>query len=127
MNKRKISLIAMMLTLALLLAACAPAKPAPTVTPLVTDVPVAEAAPAEEAQSVQLSLEKLAAFNGKDGARAYVAVDGVIYDVTDSAFWKNGSHNGFEAGQDLTQAIKEKSPHGIAKLDNVVKIGEVKE
>ena len=34
--------------------------------------------------SPELTLEELTAFNGKNGARAYVAVDGVLYDVTDS-------------------------------------------
>ena len=76
---------------------------------------------------VELTLEELKEFNGKDGKPAYVAVDGIIYDVTASALWQNGSHNGFEAGQDLTDAIKEKSPHGVAKLANVVEIGVVKE
>jgi predicted heme/steroid binding protein len=76
---------------------------------------------------VELTLEELKEFNGKDGKPAYVAVDGVIYDVTASALWKDGSHNGFEAGQDLTEAIKEKSPHGVGKLENVVEIGVLKD
>lgn len=76
--------------------------------------------------SLELTVEELAKYNGKNGERAYVAVDGVIYDVTDSAAWKEGAHNGFEAGQDLTEAIKTKSPHGVAKLENVVPVGTLK-
>ena len=74
---------------------------------------------------VDLTLAQLKGFNGKDGKPAYVAVDGIIYDMTASLPWKNGSHNGFEAGNDLTAAIKEKSPHGVGKLANVVEIGRV--
>ena len=72
---------------------------------------------------VEFTLEELAQFNGKDGQPAYIAVDGVIYDVTNSNAWKNGQHNGFEAGMDLTEEIKNVSPHGIGKLDNVVPVG----
>ena len=77
-------------------------------------------------ESLELSLEELAKFNGKDGARAYVAVDGIIYDVTDSALWKDGGHNGFEAGQDLTEEIKDKSPHGLKVLERMPKVGTLK-
>ena len=75
---------------------------------------------------IYLSLEELKEFNGKDGKPAYVAVDGIIYDVTKSVPWKDGNHNGFEAGNDLTKNIKEDSPHGLSKLQNVVEIGFVK-
>ena len=56
-----------------------------------------------------------------------MAVDGVIYDVTNIPQWKNGQHNGFEAGKDLTAAIKEQSPHGVSKLQNVPVVGKIKE
>lgn len=56
------------------------------------------------------SAEKLAEFNGQDGANAYVAVDGVVYNLTNSAAWTNGEHNGVKAGTDATEAFKN-SPH----------------
>ena len=109
----------------------APATEAPT-----TDVPVTEAPAAavsgtdaplatelSAASGLELTLEELKAFNGKNGARAYVAVDGIIYDMTDALPWKNGDHNGFEAGNDLSEAIKNVSPHGISKLANVKPVG----
>lgn len=80
-----------------------------------------------QTETIELTIEELAEFNGKDGKAAYVAVDGIIYDVTNSAAWKNGDHNGFEAGKDLTAEIKEESPHGIEKLDNVKEIGIISE
>jgi len=75
---------------------------------------------------LELTLDELKAFDGKDGRPAYVAVDGIIYDVTNSIPWKNGEHSGFSAGNDLTREIKEISPHGVGKLQNVVEIGRIK-
>jgi len=81
----------------------------------------------EKKEPIELTLEELAHFNGKDGMRAFVAVDGIIYDMTDSPAWKDGEHNGNLAGKDLTKEIKEDSPHGIGKLENVVEVGKIKE
>lgn len=129
--KKTLWLTSLLLATALLLIGCTPAKPTATPTPpppAVTEVPATEAPadePAAEETGIELTLEELAEYNGKDGKRAYVAVDGIIYDVTDSTPWKNGDHNGYEAGKDLTEAIKTKSPHGIAKLANVKEIGKL--
>ena len=133
MNYKKLSVIALLLTLVLVLVGCAPKAPEATATPVpATEAPAVTAteAPVEvseepASQSVELTVEELAQYNGKDGQPAYIAVDGIIYDVTNSAAWKNGQHNGFEAGKDLTAEIKDKSPHGVAKLDNVVEIGKL--
>lgn len=46
------------------------------------------------------SKEELAKYDGKDGKDSYVAVDGVVYDVSD-IFYK-GDHYSHIAGQDLT-------------------------
>ena len=74
---------------------------------------------------LELTIEELAKYNGKNGQPAYVAVDGIIYDMTNSSAWRNGNHNGFEAGVDLTYEIKNVSPHGISKLGNVVEVGRL--
>lgn len=79
----------------------------------------------ESAGLQEFTLEELAAYNGKDGNKAYIAVDGKVYDVTDSPAWANGGHNGFEAGQDLTEAIK-KAPHGLKVLDSLTQVGTLK-
>ena len=133
--KKKLLLITLLAVAALALAACTPQTPAATATPAPqTEQPSqAPASPAPEASpeaaapegGLELTLEELAKFNGKDGARAYVAVDGIIYDMTDSAAWKNGDHNGFEAGKDLTDAIKNQSPHGTGKLSGVPEVGKL--
>lgn len=64
----------------------------------------------EQGEEIELTLEELSAFDGSNGTRAYIAVDEIIYDVTDSSRWRNGRHNGFQAGQDLTKQILEDSP-----------------
>ncbi len=133
--KKKLLLITLLAVAVLALAACTPQTPAATATPVPqTEQPSqAPASPTPEASpeaaapegGLELTLEELAKFNGKDGARAYVAVDGIIYDMTDSAAWKNGDHNGFEAGKDLTDAIKNQSPHGTGKLSGVPEVGKL--
>ena len=62
-------------------------------------------------------------YNGKDGQPAYVAVDGVVYDVTQSGAWANGEHNGFEAGKDLTDALANDAPHDDSNLDGFPVVG----
>ncbi|NLA52741.1 MAG: cytochrome B5 [Clostridiales bacterium] len=73
---------------------------------------------------MELTSEQLSEFNGKYGKAAYVAVDGVIYDVTNSSAWAEGAHKGLEAGLDLSEAFKG-SPHDISTLDKVIKIGHL--
>lgn len=111
-RRKRNSVLALLLLLALsLLTACAQPAENPGTAP--------EPAPLE------LTAEELSAFNGKDGQSAYIAVDGVIYDVTEVSFWKNGDHNGFEAGQDLTEEIKTVSPHGVSKLNGLPVVGKL--
>jgi len=69
------------------------------------------------------TLAELSQYDGQDGADAYIAVDGYIYDVTNDPNWHNGVHNGFTAGQDLTEAINTFSPHGTSVLSGVPIVG----
>jgi len=49
------------------------------------------------------SASELSQYDGKDGNPSYVAVDGVVYDL--SSVFKNGIHFGHVAGKDLTDAF----------------------
>lgn len=71
------------------------------------------------------TLEELAQFDGKDGNQAYVAVDGVVYDVTNNPRWSGGTHQGLTAGQDLTDEINRMSPHGTRVLNNLPIVGRL--
>jgi predicted heme/steroid binding protein len=85
-------------------------------------------APAAEetgAAQLELTVAELAQYDGKDGQSAYIAIDGVIYDVTNVPQWKNGEHNGFAAGNDLTEEIKTISPHGVSKLKGLPVVGKL--
>ena len=66
--------------------------------------------------------ESLAKFDGKNGNPAYVAIDGVVYDVTGNPDWAEGEHNGNLAGQDLTVAIGQ-SPNDKSVLGNIKEVG----
>jgi len=52
------------------------------------------------------TLEELSKYNGKDGNPSYVAVDGVVYDLT--KVFKNGAHFGHLAGEELTEGFYKK-------------------
>lgn len=117
---------AMLLTAALALAGCVSAAPAltPTAAPEATATPDPAAAPGE-APALELTAEELAAYDGTDGRKAYVAVNGTIYEVTDVSAWAGGQHNGNVAGKDLTDAIKN-SPHGEKVLEKLTVVGKLK-
>ena len=68
------------------------------------------------------TLDELAQYDGKNGNDAYVAVDGIVYDVTNAAKWQNGNHYGVQAGTDCTTAIS-RSPHGSSVLDGLPIVG----
>ena len=62
------------------------------------------------------TLDALCRFDGKDGRPAYIAYKGLIYDMTRSRLWKNGSHMmKHAAGNDLTDILKT-APHGEDKI-----------
>ena len=61
--------------------------------------------------------DELAQFNGREGQPAYVAFQGVVYDVTESAMWGDGDHEGLHtAGADLT-AEHDDAPHDVYITD----------
>lgn len=47
---------------------------------------------------------ELSKYDGKNGYPAYVAVGGIVYNVTNNAAWAAASHFGLSAGKDLTGA-----------------------
>lgn len=65
---------------------------------------------------------ELVTYDGQNGQKAYIAVDGKVYDVTNAEGWRNGSHQGVSAGQDLTTIILS-SPHGKDVLKGLKVIG----
>ena len=73
--------------------------------------------------SDELTLDDLAAYDGKEGRPAWFAFEGQIYDATRSPLWKQGIHMGrHPAGSDLTEALK-LAPHGREKVLAMTKTG----
>jgi predicted heme/steroid binding protein len=69
----------------------------------------------------EFTLSELAYNDGSMGKSAYVAVNGIVYDVSNEAAWGGASHFGLIAGKDLTSQFK--GCHGsesiLAKLPKV--------
>ncbi|MDA5388757.1 MULTISPECIES: cytochrome b5 domain-containing protein [Loigolactobacillus] len=66
---------------------------------------------------------ELAKFDGKNGNKAYVAIDGAVYDVTNVPQWAEGQHHGHVAGHDLSEAIT-KAPHKKSVLQKLTVVGK---
>ena len=75
------------------------------------------------------STADLAAFDGKDRHKCYVAVDGYVYEIEQGRLWKNGehvtSHGQAMCGTNLSKVIG-KSPHGKHKLTQLPRVGTFK-
>lgn len=69
--------------------------------------------------------EELAKFDGQNGQPAYVAVNGTVYDVSGKKAWAGGKHHGHAAGQDLTDALLNDSPHGDKVLKDLPVVGKL--
>ncbi|MCX8131851.1 MAG: hypothetical protein N3I35_17360 [Clostridia bacterium] len=67
--------------------------------------------------------EDLAKYNGKDGQPCYVALYGVVYDITNVKGWKNGSHgHGILGGKDWTAAFDKLAPKSHKNPDFLKKL-----
>ena len=72
-----------------------------------------------------MTIEELAKFDGSNGRAAYVAVNGVVYDVSSSQRWQSGHHEGgHQAGQDLTEELKS-APHIKAVVERFPVVGKI--
>ena len=89
--------------------------------PVVTHISCKPDHPAMENRA--FSKEELRHFNGKNGAPAYVAFQGKVYDVSKSFLWLGGRHWVFHnAGADLTDELVA-APHGSDMLDRFPVVG----
>jgi predicted heme/steroid binding protein len=70
------------------------------------------------------TLTELARYNGMNGNPAYIAVKGIIYDVTSIGSWQGGVHHGVRAGTDATQAFSG-SPHSASLLNGLPVVGKM--
>ena len=69
------------------------------------------------------TVEELAKYNGKNGAKAYVAVGGIIYDVTAISKWSGGNHYGITAGKVLDKEFAQCHSYKLAIMEYAVAVG----
>ncbi|WP_242954840.1 cytochrome b5 domain-containing protein [Clostridium massiliodielmoense] len=70
----------------------------------------------------KFTLSELAQYDGTIRKSAYVAVNGIVYDVTNNPKWSGGKHYTLTAGKDLTSEFQ--TCHEIISLlENLPKVG----
>ena len=70
----------------------------------------------------KFTLEELSQYDGSNGKPSYVAIEGIVYDLSKESAWVLGTHFGLTAGKDLTEQFN--SCHGMIKiLNNAPKVG----
>ena len=67
------------------------------------------------------TLDELSRYTGLGGTTAYIAVDGIIYDVTFT--FTNGQHRDMQLGGTDATEVFASSPHGDSLLDSLTIIG----
>jgi predicted heme/steroid binding protein len=73
----------------------------------------------------EFTLEELSKYNGREGSSAYVAYHGIVYDVSGSYFFRNGSHWITHcAGCDLSEEIAD-APHDETLLRKFPVVGSL--
>ncbi|PLX92122.1 MAG: cytochrome B5 [Desulfuromonas sp.] len=74
-----------------------------------------------------MTREELAQFDGRQGQKAYVAVNGKIYDFSASPLWQEGDHQGsHQAGCDLSEELRS-APHVRAVIERFPVVGDLEE
>ena len=73
----------------------------------------------------EFTLSELSKFNGRNGNPAYIAVSGIVYDVTWNRTWSAGTHFGLYAGRDLTKEFA--GCHSKDILSKLPQVGTLKQ
>lgn len=74
-----------------------------------------------------LTISELAQYDGSFGRPAYVAINGIIYDVSLEAVWGGGTHFRLYAGNDLTDQFNQCHGGRLEILRNLPVVGILQE
>jgi len=74
----------------------------------------------------EYTLEELSTYDGASGRAAYVAVNGIIYDISKEAAWGGGTHFGLYAGKDLSGEFMGCHKGMLEILNKLPKVGTLK-
>jgi predicted heme/steroid binding protein len=87
-----------------------------------TPVPTSQPTTAPKSDVKTFNSAELAKYDGQNGNPAYIAVDGNVYDVTNSKEWRGGSHKGNPAGLDYTSEFAKQ--HNASTLAGLKIVGK---
>ncbi len=72
-----------------------------------------------------MTSDELSQYDGKEGRPVYIAYNGIIYDVTNSKLWREGSHfKKHAAGSDMSDVLK-MAPHKEDKIIAMPVVGKL--
>jgi predicted heme/steroid binding protein len=71
-----------------------------------------------------ITKQQLSLRNGQDKPEIWIAYKGMVYDVSLSRLWRNGTHYEHWAGQDLTDELAD-APHNEHVFDKFETIGQL--
>jgi len=94
---------------------------------LISVIFISESTLAQETKKRTFTRRQVSYYDGRNGKPAYVAIDGIVYDVSGSNYWKNGIHEQMHhAGMDLSSEIIA-APHRKDVLERFPRVGVVRE
>ncbi|MEE0932395.1 MAG: cytochrome b5 domain-containing protein [Clostridium sp.] len=66
---------------------------------------------------------ELAKYNGKNGAKSYISVGGIVYDVTGISKWNGGNHYGVTAGKVLDKEFAQCHGNKLSIMEHAAAVG----
>ncbi|MBA1434621.1 cytochrome b5 domain-containing protein [Bombilactobacillus bombi] len=67
---------------------------------------------------------QLSQYNGQDKPEKYVAIDGIVYDLTNVKAWAGDNHHSHVAGNDFSNEILQ-APHKKTVLEKLPVVGKL--
>ena len=69
------------------------------------------------------TIDELSKYNGKNGAKSYIAVGGIVYDVTGVPKWNDGNHYGVTAGRVLDKEFAQYHGNKLSIMEHAPAVG----